>query len=84
MELGQVQNGVRVISIVDLLENLFGKEVFQWNGPSYKEQSEGVKKWVAENNAHYYADVRENFSIFTGIHQAKKESKQIVVVEDLS
>lgn len=80
----QVQDGIEVINICDLLEAFFGEAAFKWNGPSYKETSAKVREWVAEKDAYYYSDVKEDFFIWKGVSEAKAAGKKIVVVENLS
>ena len=75
-------DGVKVINICKLIDYLFGE--MAWQRYTYRQQSEGIRKWVKENDASYYSDCKENFFIWKGVDKAKKEGKQIVVVENLS
>ena len=43
-----------------------------------------LRKWCDENDSHYYAASREDFSITRAIREAIVEGKSCVVVEDLS
>jgi hypothetical protein len=73
--------GVRVVRIVDVLEEMYGP-VCKW--PPYAETRPGVEKWLAWNNAHYYARPRDSFFESEAIREAIELDKPVVVVEDLS
>ena len=83
---------VKVVNICNLMDRLYPEE---WHEPSsttrpgwvdvdYKESSAAVMSWCDENNSHYYAAPREDFSIGTAIRDAIANRKSCVVVEDLS
>tara|TARA_Y100000310_G_scaffold98052_1_gene95713 strand:- start:4830 stop:5138 length:309 start_codon:yes stop_codon:yes gene_type:complete len=72
---------IKVVGIIDLLDRLYPHGHLGVDG--YGERH-SVKKWCDENNSHYYAAPREDFSIGTAIHEAIANRKSCVVVEDLS
>ncbi len=80
---------VKVVNICDLLITLFGPNHYStFSGmPGYVEygaQCAAVIKWCKENNAHYYAADREDFSQYEAQSQAAALNLSTVVVEDLS
>ena len=79
---------VEVVNICTLMDQLFGKDRYSpatlATRLSYKEESAIVMAWVKDNNAHYYADPREDFFTWKGQEEAAAAGKKIVVVEDLS
>ena len=79
--IGTIQDGIQVVSASKLLEVVLGES---WWKVSYKEETEAIKKWIADNDATYYAAPKEDFFIWKGIEKAKAEGKKIVVVENMS
>ncbi len=80
---------IKVVNICDLLITLFGPNHYStFHGMpgyvDYSEQNAAVMKWCKENNAHYYAADREDFSQYEAKCQAAALNLSTVVVEDLS
>lgn len=73
---------MEVIKICTLLDELFPNNA--WYDISYQETSKAVHNWCNTNDAFYYADDRENFSIYVATRLAQEANKSKVVVEDLS
>lgn len=73
---------MEVINICTLLDELFPNNA--WYDIPYQEISKAVRDWCVANNAYYYADDRENFSIYTAKRLAQEANNSKVVVEDLS
>lgn len=78
-----VLDGVTVINICKLIDAILPE---YWGNPNitYKDESKAVMDWCEANDAHYYADVREDFWVGHGVSEAKEVGKSIVVTEDLS
>jgi len=74
-------NNVAVVNIVNLMEVL---EPYMKDLNNYEEQSKWVKLWAEHHNAHYYARPKDKLFISEAIDDAKRENKEIVIVEDLS
>lgn len=78
-----VHEGVSVIDICDLMESLFGPQI--WGaGPGWDEEVAAVKKWVTENDAHYYSHEKQGYNPVIGAIGAKHAGKTVVVVENMS
>ena len=79
----EVYDGVKVINICALIDVMLPD---YWGNPNYtyKETNKIVMDWCEANDAHYYADVRENFWVGHGVREAKEAGKSVVIVEDLS
>ena len=69
---------IKVVNICDLLDRLYPHRE---NG---RPSSLATKKWCDENDSHYYAAPREDFSIAAAMREAIANRKSCVVVEDLS
>ena len=72
---------VKVVGIIDLLDRLYPNG---HHNVDYMTSGVATKKWCDENDSHYYAAPREDFSIMTAIREAIEKGKSCVVVEDLS
>ena len=72
---------VKVVNIGNLLDRLYPHGHLGVDG--YGERH-SVKKWCDENDSHYYARPREDFSIGEAVREAIANRKSCVVVEDLS
>ena len=72
---------VKVVGIIDLLDCLYPNG---HHNVDYMASGVATKKWCDENNSHYYAKPREDFSIGEAIREAIANRKSCVVVEDLS
>jgi len=84
VEVDAEYEGIKVIGICALIDVLFPD---YWGNPNYTytDTNKAVMDWCEVNDAHYYADVRENFWIIGhGVREAKEAGKSVVVVEDLS
>jgi len=71
-------DGIKVINIIHLLSEIGG------DMQSYEENSARVMRWAKEHNADYYAQTIDNFNVLDAVQQAKRNKKDIVIVEDLS
>lgn len=80
--LDNLLNTIKIITICELTTKLFGDDYSKH--PSYDEETKQITQWIKENNASYYADVKEDFSIVAAVSKAGKEGKTTVVVENLS
>jgi hypothetical protein len=83
VEADGVYDGVTVINICKLIDVILPD---YWGNPdySYEDECKVVMDWCEANDAHYYADVREEFWVGHGVREAKEAGKSIVVTEDLS
>ena len=72
---------VKVVGIIDLLDCLYPNG---HHNVDYMASGVDTKKWCDENDSHYYAAPREDFSITRAVQEAIVEGKSCVVVEDLS
>lgn len=74
----QIVQEVMILGICTLIDELgigYG---------DYMEYSDVIMGWIADNNAHYYARPREDFSEWEAVREARLQDKSLVVVEDLS
>ena len=73
-------------NICDLLDiifpNYWAKSLYR--EIDYAQSSKAILKWCDDNNYHYYARSRENFSESEAITEAEKLGKVGVVMEDMS
>ena len=74
-------NNVAVINIGNLLDVL---EIYMQDVNDYEEQSRLVRRWANQHNAYYYARPKDKLFISEAIDEAKRENKNVVIVEDLS
>lgn len=81
IQLGEEINGVQAIGMATLIEHLYGED---WYKVGYKESSKKVLEWIEENDAHYYAAVKEDFFPYSGSLEAIKAGKSIMVMDNLS
>ena len=83
VDVAEVYDGVKVINICALIDVILPD---YWGNPNYTyaDESKAVMDWCEANDAHYYADVRENFWVGHGVREAREAGKSVVVVEDLS
>ena len=72
---------VKVVNIGNLLDRLYPHG---HHNVDYMRSGVATKEWCDENDSHYYAAPREDFSITDAIQEAVVEGKSCVVVEDLS
>jgi hypothetical protein len=75
-------DGVVLISICDLLDDLYGKS--NWFRVKNDESMAEVKKFMDREKVGYYADVREDFSEYKAYGQALQEGFKYMIVEDMS
>ena len=71
---------IKVVNICDLMDRLYPLGHYNVD---YMTSGLATKKWCDENDSHYYAAPREDFSIMAGIREAIANRKSCVVVEDL-
>lgn len=71
-------DGIKVVNIIHLLSKIGG------DMQSYEENSARVIKWAKEHDADYYGQTRDSFNVLEAVQQAKRNKKDIVIVEDLS
>jgi hypothetical protein len=83
VEIIDVVDGVKLIGICELIDKLYPD---YWGNTqyTYEETSKAIMDWCEKYDAHYYADVHEEFSVYVGVREAKENNKSVVVVEDLS
>ena len=72
---------IKVVNILNLLDRLYPHG---HHNVDYMASGVATKKWCDENDSHYYAAPREDFSIGMAIREAIEKGKSCVVVEDLS
>ena len=72
---------IKVVNICDLLDRLYPHG---HHNVDYMASGVATKKWCDENDSHYYARPREDFSIGEAVREAIANRKSCVVVEDLS
>ena len=72
---------VKVVNIGNLLDRLYPHG---HHNVDYMRSGVATKEWCDENDSHYYAAPREDFSITRAVQEAIVEGKSCVVVEDLS
>ena len=72
---------VKVVNIWNLLDRLYPHG---HHNVDYMTSGLATKKWCDENDSHYYAAPREDFSIPAALREAIANGKSCVVVEDLS
>ena len=72
---------VKVVNIGNLLDRLYPHG---HHNVDYMTSGVATKEWCDENDSHYYAAAREDFSIMTAVHETIANRKSCVVVEDLS
>ena len=72
---------VKVVNIGNLLDRLYPHG---HHNVDYMRSGVATKEWCDENDSHYYAVPREDFSIMSAIREAIANRKSCVVVEDLS
>ena len=69
---------VSVVNVCDIMDEL------GLRGLDFQSCSAVIMAWVRDNDGHYYAETRENFSEWMAIEEARGLGKSLVVVEDLS
>ena len=72
---------IKVVNILNLLDRLYPHGHLNVD---YMTSGLATKKWCDENDSHYYAAAREEFSIPAAIREAIANRKSCVVVEDMS
>ena len=72
---------IKVVNILNLLDRLYPHG---HHNVDYMRSGVATKEWCDENDSHYYAAPREDFSITRAVQEAIVEGKSCVVVEDLS
>ena len=81
-------DGVRCISICDLMEHFYGDTAFRGWDPavnrSHEQETADVKAWGTAHKASFYAEGREDFSLYAAARIARTEGNTLVIVEDLS
>ena len=77
-------DGVYMVKAVDIWRLLGRLYPDGHHNVDYMTIGVATKKWCDENDSHYYAAPREDFSITIAIHEAIANGKSCVVVEDLS
>ena len=87
---------IKVVNTCDLLEHLYPHE--SWTNfrctitgrctgikmEDYEEYDNSIMAWCDENKSHYYANNRDDFSMFVAVQETIAESKDVVVIEYLS
>ena len=73
------QRGVAIIGVCEAVDAIWPD-----GEPPYEEQAPAFRAWCAENNAHYYAALKEDFNPSVGVSQAIALGKDAVVVENMS
>ena len=72
---------IKVVNICDLMDRLYPLGHYNVD---YMTSGVATKKWCDENDSHYYARPREDFSITAAMREAIANRKSCVVIEDLS
>jgi len=72
---------IKVVNICDLMDRLYPLGHYNVD---YMTSGLATKKWCDENDSHYYAAPREDFSIAVAMREAIANRKSCVVIEDLS
>ena len=83
---------IKVVNTCDLLEHLYPHE--RWTNfrctntgmkiEDYEEYDNSIMVWCDENKSHYYANNRDDFSMFVAVQETIAAGKDVVVVEYLS
>ena len=71
---------IKVVNILNLLDRLYPHGHLNVD---YMTSGLATKKWCDENDSHYYAASREDFSIPVAMREGIANGKSCVVVEDL-
>jgi len=76
--------GVAVINVCVLLDQLYGPEWVSDFTRDYEVTQADIQAWCAKNGSHYYSRGREDFNTYDAVDEAQAKGLKVVVVEDLS
>lgn len=77
-------DGVAVINVCALLDQLYGPEWASDFTLDYAATQTDIQAWCAKNGSHYYARGRDDFNTYDAVDEARAKGLKVVVAEDLS
>jgi len=77
-------DGVAVINVCALLDQLYGPEWASDFTRDYEVTQADIQAWCAKKGSHYYSRGSEDFNTYDAVDEARAKGLKVVVVEDLS